>query len=89
VPVAVTVRHRVAFQTRNIVARLADSLTDSPPLVDGWAEPESIEVLESSNLTLREAAPRIAWRCHYAPGRSYGEPVRVLVTQRFVFRRGR
>ena len=117
VPVPVTVRHRVAFETRNIVGRLADSLTDARPLeempavgrckglgsiyptgsiqlsfvigVDGWAEPESIEVLEASNLTLREAAPKIAWRCHYAPGRSNGEPVRVLVTQRFTFRRGR
>lgn len=55
--------------------------------LDGWAEPESIDILESSSSTLTRAATALARRCRYAPARSHGEPVRARVTQRFTFRR--
>ena len=117
IPVAVTVRHRVAFETRHVVGVLATPRPDSRSIeempavercnglstiyprgsvrlsfvigADGWAEPESVQVLESSNPTLHRAAATLARRCRYAPGRIGGEPVRVLVTQRFTFSRGR
>lgn len=117
VPVAVTVRHRMAFETRHVVGVLADPQPDARSLEempavgrcaglgtiyptgsvrlsfvigrDGWAEPGSVEVLESSNPTLYRAAATLARRCRYAPGRVGGDPVRVLVTQRFTFSRGR
>jgi outer membrane biosynthesis protein TonB len=117
IPVAVPVRHRVAFETRHVVGVLATPQPDSRSIeempavgrcnglstiyprgsvrlsfvigVDGWAEPESVQVLESSNPTLHRAAATLARRCRYAPGRVGGEPVRVLVTQRFTFSRGR
>ena len=54
--------------------------------LDGRPELETIKILSASNPTLRDAASRIARGCRYAPARSYGEPIRVLVTQNITFK---
>ena len=53
---------------------------------DGKVDPGSLKVMSSSHKAFEDPAKEALLRCPFKPGRSHGQPVRVLVQQAISFR---